>query len=85
MIQTFLDITFLFLLILTVILSLLSIEHPNIMYALFFFFVMNVALGILYYMLGAPLVALVQLAIFSGAIVVLFLLTAMVTKGGEWR
>lgn len=85
MIQTFLDITFLFLLILTVILSLLSVEHPNIMYALFFFFVMNVALGILYYMLGASLVALVQLAIFSGAIVVLFLLTAMLTKGGEWR
>lgn len=83
--QTLLDVAFFFILALTVILSYLSIEHHNIMYALFFFFGMNVALGIVYYMLGAPLVALAQLAIFSGGIVVLFLLAAMLTNGGAWK
>lgn len=85
MIQTFLDTAVLFLLILTLISSLLSVEHPNIMYALLFFFVMNIGLAIVYYMIGAPLVSLVQLAIFSGAMIVLFLLTAMLTRGGKWR
>lgn len=85
MMQTLLDVVFFFILALTVILAYLSIEHHNIMYVLFFFFGMNVALSIVYYMLGAPLVALAQLAIFSGAIVVLFLLAAMLTKGGVWK
>ena len=43
----------------------------------------NVSLGIIYYMLGAPTVALFQLAIFAGAIVVFFVITIMFTRAGR--
>ncbi|MFQ6074527.1 MAG: NADH-quinone oxidoreductase subunit J [Candidatus Bathyarchaeia archaeon] len=85
MIPDLLDIALLSLLILTMILSLLTIEHKNIVYSLLLFFFMNITLGIIYYMLGAPLVALIQFAVFCGAIVVLFLLTGMLTRGGRWK
>jgi NADH-quinone oxidoreductase subunit J len=85
MILTFSDAMLLLLLILIILLSFLAVEKPNIMYALLFLFGLNVALGILYFVLGAPLVGVVQLAVFSGAIVVLFLLAAMLTKGGKWK
>ncbi len=67
------------------ILSWLAIVHPNVIYAIFFLFVLNVMVAIIFFMLGAPFVALVQLAVFSGAIVVLFLLAAMLTRGGVWK
>ena len=46
---------------------------------------MNVSIGILYYMLGAPMVALFQLAIFAGAIVVFFVIAIMFTNAGEMK
>ena len=68
---------------LTVISAGLSVTMPNIVYGVFFLLCTNVALAIAYYMLGAPTVALFQLAIFAGAIVVFFIITVMFTKSGD--
>jgi len=76
-------ITTIILLSLTVISAFLAVAMPNIVYGVVFLLCTNVILGILYYMVGAPTVALFQLAIFAGAIVVFFLITVMLTKAGE--
>ena len=70
-------------LVLTVISAGLSVTMPNIVYGVFFLLCTNVALAIAYYILGAPTVALFQLAIFVGAIVVFFIITVMLTKSGD--
>ena len=79
------DLIILLLFSFAIIFSWLAIVHPNVIYAIFFLFILNVIVAIIFFMLGAPLVALVQLAVFSGAIVVLFLLAAMLTRGGVWK
>lgn len=71
------------LLALAVVSAFLVVSDPNIVYAVVFLLGLNVFLGILYYMLGAPMVSLFQLAIFAGAIVVFFLLAVMLTRGGR--
>jgi len=71
------------LLALAIISAFLAVADPNIIYAVVFLLGLNVFLGILYYVLGAPMVSLFQLAIFAGAIVVFFLITVMLTRGGR--
>ncbi len=63
--------------------ALFAVGHRNIVYGVVFLLCSNVSLGILYYMLGASTVALFQLAIFAGAIVVFFVITVMFTRGGD--
>jgi NADH-quinone oxidoreductase subunit J len=63
--------------------ALLAIASKNIVYGVVFLLCSNVALGIVYYMLSAPTAALFQFAIFSGAIVVFFLITVMLTRAGQ--
>ncbi len=63
--------------------SLLAVASRNIVYGVVFLLCSNVALGIIYYMLSAPTAALFQFAIFSGAIVVFFLITVMLTRAGQ--
>ncbi|MGQ9679207.1 MAG: NADH-quinone oxidoreductase subunit J [Candidatus Bathyarchaeia archaeon] len=70
------------LLALAVIFSFIAVAIRNIVYGVIFLLCSNVTLGILYYTVGAPLVALFQLAIFAGAIVVFFIITIMLTKAG---
>jgi NADH-quinone oxidoreductase subunit J len=68
---------------LTVVSAFLAVAMPNIVYGVIFLLCTNVVLGILYYTLGAPTVALFQLAIFAGAIVVFFIITIMLTQAGR--
>ena len=68
---------------LVVVSALLAVTSKNIVYAVVFLLCTNVSLGIAYFMMGAPTVALFQLAIFAGAVVVFFVITVMLTKGGE--
>ena len=70
-------------LVICVISALFAVGHRNIIYGVVSLLCSNVSLGILYYMLGAPTVALFQLAIFAGAIVVFFVITIMFTRGGD--
>ena len=63
--------------------ALASVICKNIVYATVFLLCTNVSLGIVYYMMGAPTVALFQLAIFAGAVVVFFVIAMMLTKSGD--
>jgi NADH-quinone oxidoreductase subunit J len=60
-----------------------AISSRNIVYGVVALLCTNVSLGVVYYMMGAPTVALFQLAIFAGAIVVFFIITVMFTKAGS--
>ncbi len=73
----------LFVLALTVISALLAVTSENIVYGVVFLLCTNVSLGIVYYMMRAPTVALFQLAIFAGAVVVFFVVTVMFTRAGS--
>ncbi len=76
-------IALLLVLIVTVVSAGLAVTMPNIVYSVVFLLCTNITLAIAYYMLGAPTVALFQLAIFAGAVVVFFIITVMFTKAGE--
>ncbi len=76
-------IALLLVLIVTVVSAGLAVTMPNIVYGVVFLLCTNITLAIAYYMLGAPTVALFQLAIFAGAVVVFFIITVMFTKAGE--
>ncbi len=76
-------IAILLVLIVAVVSAGLAVMMPNIVYGVVFLLCTNIALAIAYYMLGAPTVALFQLAIFAGAVVVFFIITVMFTKAGE--
>jgi len=68
---------------LTVVCATLAVTMPNIVYGVVFLLCTNITLAIVYYMVGAPTVALFQLAIFAGAVVVFFIITVMFTKSGD--
>ena len=72
-----------FVLAITVVSALLAVTSVNIVYGVVFLLCTNVCLGIVYYMMGAPTVALFQLAIFAGAVVVFFIVTVMFTRAGR--
>ncbi len=76
-------IALLLVLIVTVVSAGLAVMMPNIVYGVVFLLCTNISLAIAYYMMGAPTVALFQLAIFAGAVVVFFIITVMFTKAGE--
>lgn len=71
-----------FFLALTVACAYFAISSRNIVYGVVALLCTNVSLSVVYYMLGAPTVALFQLAIFAGAIVVFFVITVMFTSSG---
>ena len=63
--------------------AVLAVTSKNLVYAVVALLSTNVTLGIAYYMMGAPMVSLFQLAIFAGAVVVFFVITVMLTTGGD--
>jgi NADH:ubiquinone oxidoreductase subunit 6 (subunit J) len=65
--------------------AFMAVASKNIVYGVVSLLCSNVALGIAYYMMNAPTVALFQFAIFSGAIVVFFLITVMLTQAGQTK
>jgi NADH:ubiquinone oxidoreductase subunit 6 (subunit J) len=73
----------LFVLSLVIVSALLAVTSRNIVYAVLALLSTNITLSIAYYMMGAPTVALFQLAIFAGAVVVFFVITIMLTTGGD--
>jgi len=72
-----------FILSLVLVSASLAVTSKNIVYSVVALLSTNVTLGITYYMMGAPMVALFQLAIFAGAVVVFFVITVMLTSGGD--
>ena len=76
-------IAMLFVLSLVLVSAVLAVTSKNIVYAVMALLSTNITLGMAYYMMGAPMVALFQLAIFAGAVVVFFVITVMLTTGGD--
>ena len=67
--------------ILTVVLSFLAVELEDLFKSIIAFCLAEVSLAVVFYLIGAPLVAVFQLAIYAGAVTVLFLVT-LHTIGG---
>jgi NADH-quinone oxidoreductase subunit J len=72
-----------FFLAITVVGALFAVTSKNIVYGVVSLLCANVSLGIVYYIVGAPTVALFQLAIFAGAIMVFFIVAVMFTRAGD--
>ncbi len=71
--------------ILSVILIMLAIIaglHRNLGYAILSLLAFSVVTGILFFVVNAPYVGIVQIAVFSGAVIVLFIFVFISTRGG---
>ena len=74
-----------YVIILSVILIILAIIaglHRNLAYAILSLFAFSVVTGILFFVVNAPYVGIVQIAVFSGAVIVLFIFVFILTRGG---
>ena len=69
--------------ILTVLLALLTVEVKDILYAILSFCGMCILIGIIFWTLNAPYVAIFQLLVYAGAIVALFIAAVMLTTRKE--
>ncbi|MCD6381276.1 MAG: NADH-quinone oxidoreductase subunit J [Candidatus Odinarchaeota archaeon] len=70
------------LIFLTLMFALVAVEVKKLVYSILSFFMVSVCLGLLFWSLGAPWVALFQLMVYAGAITVLFLATINLTREG---
>ncbi len=71
------------LMILTVLLALLTVELKDMLYAILSMCGMCVSIGGLFWLLNAPYVAVFQLLVYAGAVIVLFIATVMLTARKE--
>lgn len=74
------DLAHLVLLAVAIVMAVLTVEAEELLYAAMSLLGMCVALGILYWLLFAPYVAVFQFAIYAGALVVLFVSVIMLTR-----
>ncbi len=77
------DLVQIILIAITVLFALLTLELKNILHAVISFAGMCMTIGAIYWLLNAPYVAVFQLLIYAGAIVILFLATIMLTSKKE--
>ena len=70
-------------LVITCILALLTVECKDLLYAIISFAGMSVCVGALFWLLNAPYVAVFQILIYAGAIIVLFIAAIMLTSRRE--
>ena len=75
----------LFLCVLIIVFAILASEIKNIAYAIVSLFAVTIVAGVIFFAVNAPYVGLVQLAVFSGAIIVLFVFVFIMTRGGVSR
>jgi NADH:ubiquinone oxidoreductase subunit 6 (subunit J) len=69
--------------LLLIILSIVAAEHRNIGYSILSLFLVTVLTGIMFFMVGAFYVSVVQIAVFSGAIMIFFIMVFIMTRGGR--
>jgi len=74
------DLAHLVLLAAVVVMAVLTVEAEELLYSALGLLGMSVALGVLYWLLFAPYVAVFQLAVYAGAVVVLFVSVIMLTR-----
>jgi NADH-quinone oxidoreductase subunit J len=68
---------------LTVLLAFMTVEVKSILYAVISFSGMCTTIGALFWLLGAPYVAVYQILIYAGAIVIIFMAVVMLTTRKE--
>ncbi len=71
------------LIILTISLALLTVELKDMLHAILCMCGMCISIGALFWLLSAPYVAVFQLLVYAGAVIVLFIATVMLTKRRE--
>jgi NADH-quinone oxidoreductase subunit J len=71
------------LMITTVLLAIYAIEAKTILHAIIGFCGMCITIGGLFWLLNAPYVAVFQVLIYAGAVVVIFLAAVMLTTSKE--
>lgn len=71
------------LIILTVLLALLTVELKDMLHAILCMCGMCINIGALFWLLSAPYVAVFQLLVYAGAVMVLFIATVMLTARKE--
>lgn len=71
------------LMILTVLLALLTVELKDMLHAILCMCGMCISIGALFWLLSAPYVAVFQLLVYGGAVIVLFIAVVMLTKRRE--
>ena len=65
--------------ILAILSAILTVELKDILYAILSFCGMCIILGVIFWILNAPYVAIFQLLVYAGAIVSIFIATVMLT------
>jgi NADH-quinone oxidoreductase subunit J len=69
-----------------------AISHANAVYTLLYFIVSLLAVALIFYLVGAPFIAALEVIVYAGAIIVLFLFVIMLLApgtgaadpGGDW-
>ena len=67
----------------TLICALLSISSHNVVHALLFMVLMMLAIALIFFLLGAPFAAALQIIVYAGAIMVLFIFVTMMLHLGQ--
>jgi len=75
-----LDILQLILLAATCIFAILTVELKDLLHTVISLAAMAVSLGAIFWLLNAPYVAVFQILIYAGAVVVLFIAAVMLTR-----
>lgn len=79
----FLEGAFYFAAVIAIVSTVLAITRSVAVHALLYLIVSFLALAVVFYTMGAPLVAALEVIIYAGAIVVLFLFVVMMLNLGE--
>jgi NADH-quinone oxidoreductase subunit J len=66
-----------------VVFGILAVEFKRLVYAAVSLALMSVTIALVFFLLTAPYVGLLQLLIYAGAITILFLATISLTRGEE--
>ncbi len=69
--------------IIAVLATLLVITRTNIVHALLYFIVSLLAIAVIFYTLGAPFAAALEIIVYAGAIMVMFLFVVMMLNLGH--
>jgi len=69
--------------VIAVICALYTINSHNVVYALLFMVIMMLAIAIIFFLLGASFAAALQVIVYAGAIMVLFIFVTMMLHQGE--
>lgn len=73
----------LILLLLIICFSIITVEIRNLIRAVIFFALTCISIGVLFWVLGAYYVAVFQMSVYAGAMVVLFLAVILLTHREE--